>query len=754
MVLPRDAPYGDGANIVINHGEGGGEDDDDVVHISPPIIVIENISSVSHVAIDGNIDPAPDADDSVDGVAVVGEAAAVIADDEASAASHLLSLSSATSATSIASTLSDGVSRPRSQHHHHQHPLNLRPRSVSLNLPSATLINTSTPSSRNGTRIRSMSTSNSRPRSNPRTRTPMRHVSPLLVTGRALAYDLGNTESTTTSIDDHGAEMATNGGGGIAHGEVNVQADTEVDVVVDAATASNDNNSTTSSPRYDAPLIRNRSRQRTSIGGGQDDIIPEEEEEELAVVEVAVDENRNGPNVNVAIIVVQEEEVVEAEVAANLPPAPFANINHRPASLRHGTAHWLAQPASSTVHGSTRRSSNNPTRRRHHQHQHDGTTTSRTLSNKQHPSHRKLRRWNNDRFVGTTLEHLHHTMMEGEGDTIDGSDYDQYWKQHYMPNYPCTYRSEFAKLITDETKKGQRVRERFLKGEVGVRVRSSSTITTTTMMTEEIMHRMIAEKFQKKLGVSLPKSLTMSTYSTAAAAAAEKDAAAIPSTTSSSINECMGTKIFKNLSPRIQTILSRICVNEEDELNDTSTAATTDPFFAVARQVVASFESYLISLALVGSTEDVPTALGYPPLQSQLTYDLFTKVLSSPPKVLMRSRTRQNNVSLLRSSARKNVHAVLVPTVHFYFATDEDDNQDSTSKRGKNGVGNNDGGKKCNSAFYRILLHAVCQFHGLESTSSLLTGGHREGTTKVVTVQGGWLLAPSLKVLDACMSFK
>jgi len=402
------------------------------------------------------------------------------------------------------------------------------------------------------------------------------------------------------------------------------------------------------------------------------------------------------------------------------------------------------------------------TRRRHH---HEGTTTSRTFSNKQHPSHRKLRRWNNDRFVGTTSEHLHHTMMgAGDGDTIDGSDYDQYWKQHFMPNYPCTYRSEFAKLITDETKKGQRARERFLKGEVGVRVMSSSTITTTTMMTEEIMHRMIAEKFQKKLGVSLPKSSSMTTSSTTTAA--DEAAVAIPSTILSSNNVSMGTKIFKNLSPRIQTILSRICVDEEEELNDTSTAATsTDPFFAVARQLVASFESYLISLALVGSKEEVSPTLGYPPLQSQLTYDLFTKVLSSPPKVVMRSKTRQNDELLLQRSGRKNVHAVLVPTVHFYFATDVDDYQDSTSKRGKGGVGNNDGGKKCNSAFYRILLHSVCQFHGLESTSSLLTahgksqsryrsGGQREGTTKVVTVQGGWLLAPSLKVLDACMSFK
>jgi len=143
MVLPQDAPYDDGANIAMNHDGGGG---DNVVNISPPIIVIENISSVSHVAINGNIDPAPDADHNVDGVVVVvdsvGEAAAVIADDEASAASHLLSLSSATSATSIASTLSDGVSRPRSQqrpHQHHELPLSYK-RSRNYHLKRSLLV--------------------------------------------------------------------------------------------------------------------------------------------------------------------------------------------------------------------------------------------------------------------------------------------------------------------------------------------------------------------------------------------------------------------------------------------------------------------------------------------------------------------------------------------------------------------------------------------------------------------------------------
>ncbi len=742
MVHHAPFPDGDGANIIINHDEYVG----DVGAISSSIFVIENISSVLTSEERQNNDMLPDGD----GGDVAVQAAIIDADDEASAASaasHLLSLSSATSATSIASALSDGVSRPRSQGHHQQHLHNLRPRSVSLNLPPTPATN-STPRSGNGTPIRSMSNSSRRPRSNPRTRTPMRHASPLLVTGRALQLDL--TESTTT--DEHrGGEIAASGSENTAH---DGGANDEVVVVVDddAAAVSNDYNSTTSSPRTDSPLNRIRSRQRSGMAG-EDDIIPEEEEEELALV-VAVDENFNGPNINVANIVEEENEVLASVDPHPHPAAPSANNNHRPASLRHGTAHWLAQPASSTAHSSTaHRSSNNPVRRRHNHPQHyDGST--RTLSNKQHPSHRKLRRWNNDRFVGTTSEHIHHSMVGDHDENTDGSsDYDQYWRQYYMPNYPCKYRSEFAKLVMDDTKKGQGVRDRFLKGEVGIMVGP----TATTMMTEDIMHRMIAEKFQKKLGVKLPSAATAATVT---AVTANKGAVSITSKTYSlsDVNESLGIQIFRNLSPRIQSIFSRICttIHEEGE------------FYSMARQLVASFESYLISLALIGSRQDVIPTLGYPPLQSQLTYDLFNKVLSSPPKIVMRSRARQNTLQ----TGRHNMHAVLVPTVHFYFETDDDNgdgNRKYSSDRGRSGKGGVDGGstsdvgKKCNSAFHRILLYAVCQFHGLESTSSTIqpnwkrrSGQHNSGkrgvTTKVVTVQGGWLLAPSFKMLDACMS--
>lgn len=111
-----------------------------------------------------------------------------------------------------------------------------------------------------------------------------------------------------------------------------------------------------------------------------------------------------------------------------------------------------------------------------------------------------------------------------------------------------------------------------------------------------------------------------------------------------------------------------------------------------------------------------------------------------------------------------NKFGVLIPTIHFYFPA-EDDNSSSSSRK---------------SAFHRILLYAVSQFHGLETSSSVIAPAkeksvnkkkkqkdHRgndatkrrgakqqrqqsdaKGSIKVVTVQGGVLLAPSVKLLD------
>jgi hypothetical protein len=96
---------------------------------------------------------------------------------------------------------------------------------------------------------------------------------------------------------------------------------------------------------------------------------------------------------------------------------------------------------------------------------------------------------------------------------------------------------------------------------------------------------------------------------------------------------------------------------------------------------------------------------------------------------------------------------VLIPTIHFYFPM-----EDVQNEKGDNGSSIST--SRRSSAFHRILLYAVCRFHGLETSSFVKKrGGNNnlqgrrvqydvEGSVKVVTVQGGVLLAPSVKLLD------
>jgi len=157
--------------------------------------------------------------------------------------------------------------------------------------------------------------------------------------------------------------------------------------------------------------------------------------------------------------------------------------------------------------------------------------------------------------------------------------------------------------------------------------------------------------------------------------------------------------------------------------------------------------------------DDDDIELGFPPLQSQVVYDVFEDILAGPPRIVMRNKQSSssnnncNNQRIGKAAAATEVSdmnkcGVLIPTTHFYFPTE---GQDGSSRR--------------SSAFHRILLYAVCQFHGLETSSSVVPekklkrdNGRRKGqqkqnrevkgSMKVVTVQAGVLLAPSTKLLD------
>lgn len=471
--------------------------------------------------------------------------------------------------------------------------------------------------------------------------------------------------------------------------------------------------------RQESPLL--------VTGRGDDNVLSERTSREGNVNETstAIEGERDSQNVNANETMVRnifntrryrvragsipeenEEEIIVDPTTVGVEQTTQTNLTTETSTtttsnVPRAAGHLLTNAVTSPNRSSNTRRSTNPTRSR-----------LVGLSDKQRPSHRKIRRWNNDRFIGTSSEQLH-VLLDSDGTT------EQYWRQHYMPNYPCSYRSEFAKLSTDETKIGQSVRERFLKGEVAAAVQTTDVASEGRKGGKNKNHsdgmswmeRNVRNKFQK-LGVSHPED-----------------------------EQLVGRKLFETLSTRIQSILFRSC-GDDNDIEGTEVCS-------FASQLVTSFEEYLVSLALAGSKKDVKSSsLGYPPQQPQHTYDMLARVFSSSPKIIMRSKTMRH-----RSSHSNTSHAVLIPTVHFYFSADEDAGSCSSNSSGNNA---NDGQVK-SSAFCRILLYAVCQFHGLESSSSFLTskGKHRskrsskkQGGSKVVTVQGGVLLAPHLKLLD------
>ena len=292
--------------------------------------IIENISTLS--VIDNN------ATNEVDNVSVSSderpqgnnEVGTPEVDDE------MLSLSTATSATSIASALSDGEARPRSTPRARSQSFSIYGRSSSAMSGDSERPHSQPRHASAGGR---RSTPRSRPRSNPRTRTPMRQESPLLITGRGDNIVL-NQNAQDVSPNDN-----------------------------DASTNSNS----------EETMIRNIFNTRRRI---RSDSIPEE-----AISAQSVEQGDQDVNLT----------TTTSTSATNAPRA-----GHLLTSIRE------------TNSRSTRRSTN-PTRSR-----------LVGLSDKQNPSHRKLRRWNNDRFVGTSSEQLHLTLQNNEASVTE-----QYWREFY-----------------------------------------------------------------------------------------------------------------------------------------------------------------------------------------------------------------------------------------------------------------------------------------------------------------------------------
>ena len=517
----------------------------------------------------------------------------------------------------------------------------------------------------------------------------MRHESPLLVISPVVVV----VEGSTVIVEEggRGVNDDVNNGEDSAPQQLNVEEDT------------------TSNNNDDERLIgRNHTARRLRAGS-----IPEE-----------IEDAEDGTTIFV-------DNTTSAAAAAS-----SSTTNNNNNSTR--TAGRFFTQAVATNASSTRRRRNNNNNRSS---QPDTTQQQRVvLSTKQNPSHRKIRRWKNDAFIGTPSEHVH-TMLVSREDTLENGGWNEF---PYMPNYPREYKSEFSKLSVDKTKGGEVVRERFVRGEVAdadfVALKKNGGYSGDDDMEEEeegggegvVMQRRIVTKC-RQLGIS-------------------------PTLIMNENNNEWGEVLFNKLGLRIQSILSRSC---SGGTNGEETKMTN------ASRIVSTFESYLVSLALQSKVmgnddddedDDSVCMGGFPPLQSQSVYDVFDEILASPPRIVMRNKKSSSSynynnqrhgkattstAATVKAESDINECGVLIPTIHFYFPTKD---QDGSSKR--------------SSAFHRILLYAVCQFHGLETSSSERDNVCRrgqlqqqkqrdvEGSAKVVTVQGGVLLAPSVKLLD------
>lgn len=245
-----------------------------------------------------------------------------------------------------------------------------------------------------------------------------------------------------------------------------------------------------------------------------------------------------------------------------------------------------------------------------------------------------------------------------------------------MPNYPCEYRSEFAKLVCDDTKRGMDVRERFVKGEVGTR---HCTKTNNPMRSHALC------------------------------------------------KGDLGNQLYRKLSPRIRSILSRCTEKSAMFENDHTNKRTS-----MAIQVISAFETYITSCISQSKKSALPPSAGFPPLLSDEMYAVFDKVFCASPDLVMRKNKRKMSQG-----------SSVIPTIHFYFADE--------SKCGN---------EKRNGAFYRILLYAVCTFHGLVASSCILDGKNSNCAgrnfskgVKLVTVQSGVVLGLDLKLLDIVSNY-
>lgn len=163
-------------------------------------------------------------------------------------------------------------------------------------------------------------------------------------------------------------------------------------------------------------------------------------------------------------------------------------------------------------------------------------------SNKQGPGHRKVRRWNNDKFIGISADISHHNPLRGAKIANIYAEAEMNKWQYTMPNVPRNNRTIFGTLlagnISEMNSDGhckvklnsaqlQNIRERFVEGEIGVVRDSMSHVAMQRLKRREEQkyksgRRMLKENIDTRLLDVIVRACQASTFSKAVVSAFER----------------------------------------------------------------------------------------------------------------------------------------------------------------------------------------------------------------------------------------
>eukprot|EP00814_Leptocylindrus_danicus_P020038 CAMPEP_0116018258 /NCGR_PEP_ID=MMETSP0321-20121206/8540_1 /TAXON_ID=163516 /ORGANISM="Leptocylindrus danicus var. danicus, Strain B650" /LENGTH=341 /DNA_ID=CAMNT_0003488615 /DNA_START=289 /DNA_END=1314 /DNA_ORIENTATION=+ len=241
--------------------------------------------------------------------------------------------------------------------------------------------------------------------------------------------------------------------------------------------------------------------------------------------------------------------------------------------------------------------------------QEDEPVPPRPRSSKQGPSRRKLRRWDNDKFIGIAAElakaghpHIAQAFARGESET----------SFYLRANDPRYYRSVFAELAQDKDGDYDDVKARFVRGEVADRPTKTINCEALYVVDDDALTK------------------------------------------------------FNEIDGRLQQAVFRACRA------------------SFPTKVLSGFESYLLSVFTDNDFQDCDAEIS----------QIFDGIMARPPTIVSKPC---GNLEVQSTQAK----------IRFYFHPE--------SQTG---------------SYYRLLLHSVCQFHGLRANSNNYNG------LRVLTVTG------------------